>query len=427
MILDKLQALYEARAQRRRTGHATGSRFGDCAAALQFQASGIVESKPYPVRALMMFEAGHMMEEWWAKAIEEAFPGLHGLAEEPFYFKVPLDEKDTARVAERITREKFWGRIWPEWIPPSIQLGPDGRVKIRLSPRDQDGKPARLGFVLDPTRKLLWAPAQVDRIILHPELNRLVVLEKKTVSNFSMRRAILGEFDYRYRCQLAGTLEATGLDGTFLILRKETHHLVEVTYTKAVSATQIRIRKLNGQVESFIDNLAAAQTVKETASWEVASVWNPWASDALLDEIRDRIRRVTAFEKYNTLEALSAAVYREYGPSFVCEKCGGAGRRICVFCNGTRVSKRSKTGKTCRPCADSVGIPSTVACDSCEEHGMVEETELPFMCSYCPVVTSACYPFIGEPILDTRPHYKVTRTMWDASGLRFVTPKGATR
>lgn len=456
MIIAAIRKLYEEGAEPSR-GNPTGSRFGMCAAQSQLlRFPELSEPEPPSARRRMNFEAGDRIEAWWGEAIERAFPNVSGLTQEPFYFPVPISGPDFDRLASACAMRqnalgmaRLWGTVIPGFVPPSIaESEKPGRLKIRLIQRDRDGTaPRKLGFVLDPDGgPMLWAPTYVDRVIKHPEYG-LRILEKKSMSDWGFRRALLGRLDYGYRCQLAGFVKATGLDVVLLAFRKETAHLAELAYTRGTTGSRVDIFKLNGQVETYFargqeealsvsrpcpkcgqrqvpgpgceecggtGEIAAA--IPGDQEWDIAQAWTPY-DDALVAAIQERIRRVLLWD------GSRAMLLREYGPSFLCPKCGGAGQRTCPQCKGT--GKTPKKGNPCGPCGGAM----RVTCETCEGAGMLSETTLGFPCSYCAVIHACWQRPEGSPLyrleVTDKPKYIVARADWDAAGLTFTPPEGA--
>ena len=128
MIIDAIRALYD-KAPEKPKGNPTGSRFGRCCAQSQLlRYPEISKPTPFPVRSRMMFEEGDRIEAWWSEKINEAFPNKSGLAQEPFYFPVPIDTADVDRVRTAISLRdnlpglaRLWGTEVPAFRPPSIE------------------------------------------------------------------------------------------------------------------------------------------------------------------------------------------------------------------------------------------------------------------------------------------------------------------
>lgn len=426
MILAKIREIYERRAKERKPpkGNPTAHRFGKCAAQSQLlMHPDVSRPEPYQIRALMTMEEGDMIEKWWSEAIEEAFPRQSGLAQELFYFSIPVPANEAETIRLKIEGRKLWGTVMPGFVRPWIKMGEDGRPKMRLAPRDprQPLRPKPMGFVLDPKAGILYAPVYVDRIILHPAWNELVVLEKKSMSSFQFRRAMLGNLSYEYRCQLAGTAEATGLKAAcFLLYKKDTAHLCELAYVQNADRVRVTLVLPNGtqevyfasaDMERLVTSDGKEMDIPHDLQWDGASTWVPFDA-SLLDAIRHRVRRVLLVGEHGPW-------YREAGPDFRCSDCLGQGELTCRNCNGTGVGKTSTTGRQCGRCKGTL----KQKCEKCEGKGWFDEVALPQMpCVYCPV-TRVCYPFARLVVTD-KPRYLVTRSDWIASGLTFHPPEG---
>lgn len=412
MIVSKIRALYEAEDKPQR-GNPTGSRFGKCVAQMQLlRFPEIGQPEPFPVRSKITMEEGDRVEEWWGQQIERAFPNLSGLQQEPFYFRVPLLPDQIESVRRQIalpygTDGRLWGTLVPGFSPPRIDyVEATDRIKLKLLPRGKDGGPAKLGFVLDPGAGCVWAPTYVDRILKHEDLGgRPAVLEKKAMSNWAFRRVLLNHLDYERRAQLAGLVEATGLDLVLLAYRKETAHLAEVVYTRAAERARVVIAKLNGQEETYWADPSGAETVLDATGksvslpgdheWEVAQVWTPF-EPALLEQIRERVRRVLLWD------GNLATLHREAGPSFTCETCDGTGTQTMAKRGGAPLKKA-------KPCEDCAG-------------GHLDRARLPsWPCGYC-ATRAVCYPMAKLELTD-KPTYWIKRAEWESSGLSFMPPE----
>lgn len=434
MIIDAIRKLYEIDAEERiPRGNPSGSRFGTCAAQSQMLRYRTLSQPEAPrPRHRITWEEGDRVEAWWSDVIERAFPNRSGMAQEPFYFAVPLTdvapglqlEADVLvrefgrrielyhvqRALPRAERspDGIWGTVMPNFKPPFIREETH-RIRIKPVPREPGGgnKAASLGFVLDPANGILYAPTYIDRILEHPDAG-LSVIEKKSMSNAAFRRAAVGNMGYGMRCQAAGIVSATNLPIVWLCYRKETGHLLELIYTPKADRVRIEIRKLNGQAEVYfrkqthpLDEERDDEPVDlpGDAEWDDASTWTPYDAD-YLDAIRMRIVRVLAFT--GDLSTL----YREYGPDFTCPTC-----------DGTRVQTRRKNGREL--------LKHAKACEDCTD-GTLPEFELKFPCSYCPVVHKCWEPAGHRLELDMKPHHYVAREAFLASGLTFVSPVGET-
>lgn len=431
-IVGAIRALYEFSDRRKpSTGYPTGSRLGTCAAQLQMlRYPDLSTPERTPVRTVMGFDEGHRTEQWLAERLQQAYPGgLVGLRQELFYFPVGLPERWmldelASQIASR-TGRRLWGTVIPGFRPPRMKVE-DGRVKIaHLVERKPDGSgPKPIGFVLDPPRACVWVPVYIDFALLHPTLG-LGVLEAKSMSNFAFRRAVLGQVDYGKRAQLVGIRAATGCWSALIAYRKETHHLAEIAYLEGAGRTRVVLTRPNGQQAVFYpegEGLAPAEggapTWPADMTWESASavVWTP-DDPELRRQIGDRVRRV--------LLGKPGEWHREAGPTFHCEKCGGAGERACRHCKGrgTTEKTRKPCGGECKGGLDGV-TPGMVRCPDCAGRGALQDAELGFPCSYCPVV-GYCWRDAGLRLeIDEKPHYLVNRERYEAAGLTFTPPEG---
>lgn len=420
MILEKVIALYQAKAATRRTtGWPSGSRWGACSATLQMQQY----PERYPAerlrpRGLMVFEEGDRIESWWSEVIEAVYPGRSGLTQSVFHLPIPLDQGDIDGLmvrgfrppmpreeqgvppeADAVPDHRLWGEVREGFRPSTIREEAK-RVKVRMAADH------RTGFVLDPAARVLYAPTIADRIILHPEAG-LVCIEKKSMSTASFRRALLGNLGYTTRCQLAGLAQATGLPVCLLAYEKNASHLLEIHYSEKVARIRVQITKLNGQSEVFY--VAKGSTLNEAgdaadlpgdAEWERAATWTPY-EPALIEAIRERIKRVLLFD------GDPAKLYREAGPSFACENCQGTGTQTLAKADGHPLKKAK-------------------ACDECVG-GVLAEAELEAMpCGYCSLPVASCWKGAGIRLeLTTRPHLYIERAAFEASGLVFHPPEEA--
>ena len=411
-LVRAIHDFYEREAATRRppTGWPTGSRLGTCCAQLQWLRIPD-KSHPEPLRgrALRVFERGNRAEQWLGEQLRGRFPNLVGFSQEPVFFSVAIDAVQRDELARRINNRTLWGRVFEQFNEPKLYLGDDGRVKARLVPRDPSTeKPVNYGFVVDLDRQLLWVPTYMDWAVNHPTLG-LTVVEGKSLSDFSFRRTLLGDPGYQMRCQLVGFARATRANVLLFAERAQTQHLAEVAYTRLTDRTRVTLTKSNGSQEVFFvdpnanknaplipESGGTAQGFPSDLLWDVAETWTPYDT-SLEAEIDKRVLDVLLFD------GDPASVRREYGASFVCEVCNGT---------GTQTTRKGSSIplKTAKPCEDCVG-------------GLRDETELNFPCSYCSCVLSACYPFARLEI-DDRPHYRVSRADWEASGLTFVVPEG---
>lgn len=418
MILRGILSRYEtdpAMVKRARpgTGNPTGSAFGKCTA--QLQALRYPEiSKPTGTRprGLMTFENGDMIEKWWSEKIEAAYPGMSGFAQEPFYFPTPVTQEQAEEIERRMKYRygvpgAIWGRRVDGFLPPWIKAE-NGALTFRLMAEDAK----KIGFVLDRLSRgapvssdaagTLWSPTYIDRaMILNGEV---VAIEKKAVSSFAFKRMVLGIVDRMKMAQLAGIAEALQCNVVMLAYRKDTAHLLEIYFTRESNKTEVKILRSNGQEDSFmVDNgqLVGEDGAPSTLAdkdWDCGEIKSPYAPH-LLEEIRARIIRVLLADPDQTTWR------REYGPSFLCKVCGGAGTQTTR--KGTRVLLKAP-----KPCED------------CSMTGKMETAVLPeFPCSYCNCVQS-CWEGAGVrlEIVGNRPKYVVSRDKYEASGLTFYPP-----
>jgi hypothetical protein len=416
MIVEKILDRYTQRAQARRRarGNPTGSAFGTCAAQLQFlRYPDAATPEPISPRGLLVLEGGDEIEAWWTNQIAEDYPTETGLAQEPFYYRVPVTEVQAIQLRDRISARTIWGTVRPAFEPPRVQLV-DDRVRVRLLPcpecdatgKRDHGFPCgkKLGFVLDPLTRVLWAPTYLDRVIRHPTAG-LAVLEKKAMSDFAFRRALLADPGYRLRCQLAGQAKATGMAVVLLAFRKETGHLLELCYTPSPDAdgrVRIDLIRSTGARERYLVTSAntapllqredgAPGQLPTDVEWDGAEVWSPFDS-AIHAQIQARILRV--------LLSRAGDWAREYGPDFRCGKCRG------------NPGKTPKGRKACGACAGQVTLT---------------KAPLPrFPCGYCSV-RHACYPIAqlgyerGEN--GAKPVWMVEKRAFDDAGMWFTPPE----
>ncbi len=412
-----------------------------------------------------VFEVGNVLAEWMAGKIKRAHPGLWGLREQPFYLAVPLEDRAAIGLIRSRLRphapvrghpdECCWKRTmfygWPidDFTPPKIEyIGQDqaGRLKLRvrgitpLLERDNQGHPLTKdeyhpSVVLDAARGLVYVVTYIDGMILHDE-HGLTLIEQKTMSNFAFRRALLGEIEYRYQCQLIGTLAALKPSGVtsalWLLHRKETQHLLEIGFVKQLDSTRVTLTAPNGLQETYtVTNRTAlvpttggpAREFPIDNDWEAASLWTPYeAMEGVLASITQRILRVLTADP-------ARGWHREYGPDFRCRRCAGAGRLTCSYCRGTGVSVKS--GKVCGACGpkgkNSISVQGQIRCSDakggCAGRGILDQADLSFPCAYC-MVWEHCLGAAGawRVIEKRRPRLLVTRAGWQASGLTFEPP-----
>lgn len=439
------------------SGNPTGSAVGKCTAQLQqlrYAEKMDLKPEPFSMRSKMVMETGDLVEAWWGAAIELAFPNLSGRNNELFYFPVPLDKSDVTALLKRAPEAfkkrqpgQWWGEVSVgEFKPPAVVMtdkGPVLRNKIERDDRTVKArkaalgalpvgmyeiarkhalemkipianldaalgipveKPRPLGFVLSPVEGVIWVPTYVDRLLNHSE-HGVVTLEKKAVSNFAFRRAVIGEVDFEKRCQMVTFVEATKLPVAWLFFRKETAHLLEIFFAPDNDKVKVTFTKSNGQQETFVrhgsslkreDGTSIEMDAYPESEWDVAETWTPYDKD-LLGQIHDNVRRVLLAEE--------GQWHRRYGPSFICR-----------VCNGTKIQTLSKSTKE--------PLKKAKPCEDCGQTGVVERVELPrFPCGYCPVVKN-CYGAAGlETEITDKPKHFVTREAYMAAGLSF-TPFG---
>jgi len=133
MLLEKIREEFIAKAAKRRlSGTPSASRLGGCTASMEMLLfPDVTHPEGYQPRAIMVFEDGDRYEEALSAMTARAYPGLWGLRQQPFYFRVPMPDSfgdaEIAMVLQRLragpddpTRTVFWG--WPEddFMPPSI-------------------------------------------------------------------------------------------------------------------------------------------------------------------------------------------------------------------------------------------------------------------------------------------------------------------
>ena len=414
MLLDKVLALYDTEAdlvKRRQPakGNPTASAAGNCAAQLQMlRVPHLTRPQVRPIRTAWTFEDGDMHAADLKAKIRRAFPALGGMSEELFYFSVPIDAATERRLADKILDRSLWGTIIRGFVPPRIALGQDGtKDRVRLAPRDDRNpdRPKPLGFVLDPGTLVLWVPLYVDHVVRLPDFGRLCVVEFKSMSRFSFRRALMGDMGYRERVQLAMTAEATGLDPVWFVKCKDTAHLLEIAFLSGAERTRVTLTRTNGQQDIFwvrenrVETEAgqpSGEDLREDNSWDAGEVWTP-RDPALLQGARERILRVLLYEPPADAQERLVGWWREYGPDFVCPTCGG-----------TKIQTMQKSGR--QP------LKKPKPCEDCGQTGILEEADLPWQCSYCSCVTSACYPFARLELTD-QPRYIVARKDFEAAGL----------
>lgn len=409
MIVEAIRQYYAGlAAERKFRGNPTGSALGSCTAALQFQRFP-EQSHPEPLkpRDIIRFDHGHIEEEWLNDVFRKSIPNLTGLRQEPFYFPVPLDGVDMVTLLNLVETRKVWGTSRPGFVPPYVRPV-DGRLKIKLLPcpscdlgisrdnRKEHGWCGKmLGFVVDSERSCVWVPTFVDWIAKIGD--RLVVVEGKSMSNFGFRDVLLGRLGWSRLAQLIGFVEATRLDVLMVVERKETHHLVELDFSRRHKRKRLTITKLNGISEEFSLKDGTEPELPADADWDLASVDNPF-DEEMLGLIHDHVRRTLLFS--GDAGPGSKDVFRQYGPSFAC-----------ATCDGTGIQTRAKGGH-------ALLKKGSKACPDCQSTGNLSTVELGFPCSYCSVVRT-CFPMVTLEV-DSKPHWKIDRAEFETSGLTFT-------
>ncbi|MGH7751412.1 MAG: hypothetical protein ACREN5_01235, partial [Gemmatimonadales bacterium] len=131
MILEKMRARYDAAPARLQTGNPTGSQWGRCAARLQMlRFPERSHPERLPMRARMVLEMGNLVEDWWRGQVSAVYPDRLGLAQEPFYFPVPIEVADVSRVERMIRERTLWGLVRVDFEPPYVRRNPmTGRIE----------------------------------------------------------------------------------------------------------------------------------------------------------------------------------------------------------------------------------------------------------------------------------------------------------
>lgn len=431
MLLEGLLDLYEKsdEYEKRRhpgTGNPTGSALGKCAAQMQllrFPAHSHPE--PLTARAIMGFEEGDDVERrMFGRAKKIYGDALVGFEQALAYWSVPVTPAQASLITERMAMGygdpgTIWGRVVRGFRPPRVRIR-DTKALITPSYPVLVGR--KTGFVLDPDVGVLWVPIFIDFALRHPERGPHIA-EIKAVSEFEFRRALCGELSYQKRAQLAAIVDATGLPAFWLCQRKNTQHVLEITYSPSVGG-KVRVRLFLNTRREEVFLIEAGQPVREGGAttawpaeeeWTLGEVWTPY-DPAILAECRERVVRVLTWDP-------TQEPYREYGPApFLCAKCRGAGRVPCKQCKGT--GETPKTKKPCGPC----GGAKAVACEPCGATGHVAERSLPPMpCSYCAVKTT-CFAkadlekhfVVGR--FGQKPSWVIGREAWEKAGVEIHTP-----
>ena len=476
MIVDQIRARAEKEAARRKPSMSpSGSQAGACAAALQqAQFPWLTHPAPWHPRGILVVQQGNVFEQWINHMIREAYPGLWGLEQQPFYYPVPLPDSTMMRAIEGrlraherdfpkdgpATPRRFWG--WPidDFSPPKVEKIGDRRFRIRGLRKPTPVEPAHAtcirlddvrpdtippSIVLDRTNGIVYVTVKIDGVIDHPTLG-MTVVEQKQMSNFAFRRAVLGNMEYRYRCQLMAEIVASGQPSALWVCtRKETMHMCEIGFRRDETTTSITFTAPTGQTAGYVVADPLKQTLRRAtdgptsddgtapepisflgdSEWETAQVWTPFDETTRAD-VDARILRV--------LLADGETWYREYGPDFTCPKCLGRGRRPCKPCqgSGTTFAKR-KTGTVPVPCAKCAKVDAATysgqlgwqRCQLCGATGQLAETTLPaYPCGYCATV-DYCYGSAGVALKfeKGKPTYPITAEAFRASGITFHPPE----
>jgi hypothetical protein len=364
------------------TGNAIrGSRLGRCArqsAYMMFPKA--YPPEPLPARAKLVFRFGDMIHEMIRREFRRVVPGEWGMEEARFHFKVPLSTKEAA------------------WALALIESGAlKGRVLT-------DTPPHRAGLVLDIATPALWVPLHVDGIADIGGV--LASAEIKSMATGSFRRAVQGHVDYAYRVQMAAAVDATGLDAAlYVAVRKDTSHLLEIVYAKG--AQEVTVTFTKQPHTSMVMGLA----VEDGGDWEAAEVRHPFEPH-LLEQARNRVRRILR-------ATVTQLPEREYGPSFVCGTCEGTGIQRKAKNTGEPLKKGPKS---CPDCESRATTEAEIAFGITRPTGRLAVSELPFQCRYCAFVTH-CWPMATLEIEDERPHFRITRADYEASGITVQGPE----
>jgi hypothetical protein len=416
VIVDKLHAHFRAEAaKRRQTGNPTGSHLGACTAQLQqFLFPALTKPEPWQPRGAAVTEQGRWLEQWLADKIHGAFPGQWGLRQQAFYCPVPITAdvlgaigvaegvgQVVDKIASRLRPDRytrgglFWGWEIPGFEHQRPKLTYDAtrnRWRVRAIDPGAEFQP---GVVLDRKQDPphVYLAVHIDGMIYHPEFGQILV-EQKEMSNYAFRRAVLGELEYRYRCQLLAAVKATGVQHALWVFeRKETCHQAEMLFLASGARTRVVLTQPNGTHEVFFvtdpkrgrvvaeKDGAGEQDLPAPGLWDVAEVWTPY-SEADLRSVHERALRVLLAEPRQW--------WREYGPDFRCRRCAGRGERECGNCHGTGLQPKTKGPKPCTRCARApkdgkpdlrTAMPGRQRCAECVG-GLLDEVELGFPCTY---------------------------------------------
>src|SRR5574341_356995 len=94
------------------TGWPTGSRLGTCCAQLQLlRVPELSKPEPFRGRALRVFENGDRIEAWLGELLNQVYPDVVGLRQEPFFMPVALDDTQRDILLTRIEQRSVWGRV----------------------------------------------------------------------------------------------------------------------------------------------------------------------------------------------------------------------------------------------------------------------------------------------------------------------------
>lgn len=482
MIVDKIhQVLAKESEKRFERPNPTGSKLGACTAHLQHLCfPDLTRPDPWGPRSILVMEAGKQHERWLGEYIGGIYKKRMGLQQQPFFFPVPIPDERTADIIEdRLRRDRddrtrtmFWGWRNDDFKPPRLIKKENGSYALKGQHLYDHNKPERdqipPSVVLDRQAMLVYVVTRIDAAVDDPQYG-LTVVEQKDMSDFGFRRAMLGDVEYRYRCQLLASTLATGFENAIWIcLRKHTNHLCEIHFSKRFNRVRVTLTAPNGSQDVYfvanalkglvqpatngaprqlalddVGTLAqpaqepAAQPVPSEALWDVAETWTPY-SDADLASIHARILAVLTVQAppladpKTRLPILPPVNWfrREYGPTFTCLKCAGAGRRRCGYCKGTGMSARTKKPTQCSRCRpggqDAVGVLGSVRCSGCNGLGHLDKVQLPaYPCGYCSTVMFCYGPAKVERIIGRRPEHWVRYDDYVASGIEFFPPEAA--
>jgi hypothetical protein len=384
VIVERVLADLDIPDAERRGNPIRGSRLGRCARQSAYMLyPDAFPPEPLKARAKLVFRFGDMIHELVRAEFRRVLPGSWGAEEMRFHFRVPLSTREAEQGIGKICRRELHGQVVPGFDERDVMRG---------------------GLVLVESEPALYVPLHVDGIAELPGLG-LATAEIKSMATGSFRMALRGHVEYSYRVQMACAVDAAGLDTElYVAVRKDSCHVLEVVYSRKVSRVDVIFTKSSKVVEAV--RLAGGDS-DDNSDWESALVQHPFEPH-LLEDARARVRRILLASPANLPG-------REYGPDFTCRKCRGDGARPCARCKRTG---RTKTNKPCGPCKGVGRAP----CAPCKGTGKLEETELPFQCSYCPF-TWHCWRDAGVRLeLDERPHYRIRREDFERSRITFAGP-----